>query len=85
MSRVEREYQPRIDAMTIAEKMQRSASMLKWAREMIAREILAENADISPERLKWEVALRQYGSEPHVRQLIEKMLERVSVEHSRNA
>ncbi len=64
MSLVEREYQARIDSMSIAEKMQRSMAMLKWAREMIAREILKENPDMSPERLKWEVALRQYGSEP---------------------
>ena len=47
MSRVEREYQARIDAMTVAEKMQRSVAMLKWARDMIAREIMAENEGIS--------------------------------------
>ena len=63
--------------MSVAEKMQRSMAMLKWTREMIARDIQAERPDISPERLKWEVALRQYGSEPHVRGLIERMLERV--------
>ena len=47
MSLVEREYQKRVDAMSVAEKMQRSMAMLKWARDMIAREILAENPGIS--------------------------------------
>ena len=76
-SLVEREYQAQVDAMSVAEKMQRSVAMLKWAREMIAREIQATNPNISPERLRWEVALRQYGSEPQVRSLIEGLLERV--------
>ena len=77
MSLVEREYQARIDAMSIAEKVARAAAMLRWAREMIAREIQSAKPGISAERLKWEVALRQYGSEPQVRALIESMLARV--------
>ena len=77
MSLVEDEYQARIDAMSVAEKMQRSVAMLKWAREMIARDILTQNPGMSEERLRWEVALRQYGDEPHVRELIEGILERV--------
>lgn len=77
MSLVEREYQARIDSMSVAEKMQRSMAMLEWAREMIAREIQAERPGISRERLKWEVALQQYGSEPHIRELIERMLDHV--------
>lgn len=78
MSLVEREYQARIDAMSIPEKMQRSMAMLQWAREMLAREILAQDPNMSQERLKWEVALRQYGGEPGARRLIEGMLSRVS-------
>ena len=77
MSIVEQEYKARVDAMSVAEKMQRSMAMLKWAQDMIARDIQANQPGISPERLKCEVALRQYGSEPHVRELIEKRLESV--------
>ncbi len=64
--------------MTVAEKMQRSVAMLKWTRDMIAREIKAQTPDITLEQLRWEVALRQYGSEPQVRVLIERMLKSVS-------
>jgi hypothetical protein len=32
---------------------------------------------MNPERLKWLVALRQYGAEPAIRAMIERMLERV--------
>lgn len=77
MSLVEREYQTRMDAMSVAEKMARATAMFQWAREMIAREIKSKNPTISAERLKWEVVLRQYGAEPQVRALIESMLERV--------
>jgi len=77
MSLVEREYQSRIGALSVAEKMARSVAMLHWARTMIAREIRARNPGISDDRLKWEVALRLYGDEPQARALIERVLERV--------
>lgn len=78
MSLVEKEYQARVDAMSVTEKMRRSVAMLQWARNMIAREIRTANPSISDERLKWEVAMRQYGSEPQARALIQRMLDRVS-------
>lgn len=78
MSLVDDEYHRLIDAMTPAERVERMAGMLAWARGLIARQIVAERGPMSPERLKWEVALRQYGSEPQARALIEGMLARVS-------
>jgi len=77
MSIVDDEYDARIDQMTIVQKMERSAAMLKWTREFIARQIKAEKPDISNERLRWEVAFRQYESEPQARALIEGILSRV--------
>lgn len=61
--------------MSIPEKMAISATMFKWTRDMIAREILKSNPSISETRLKWEVAMRQYGHEPQARKLIQKMLD----------
>jgi hypothetical protein len=78
VSVVEREYQAQVNAMTVAEKMERSAAMFKWAREIIARQIKTENPTISDERLRWEVAYRNYAAEPQARALIERMLARVS-------
>ena len=77
MSDVDRQYEAQVNAMTVAEKMERSMAMFNWAREMMARQIKAENPTISDERLRWEVAYRQYASEPQVCALIERMLTRV--------
>ena len=75
---VEIEYRKRIDAMTIVERVQRAVEMLAWARGFVARQVLAERGSLAEERLKWEVALRQYGADPMARSLIEEMLYRVS-------
>ena len=50
----QREYQDHIDAVSIVDKVDRSADIFKWARKHLA---------ISTERLRWELALRQYGVE----------------------
>ena len=77
MNLVEQKYHERIDAMTPKERVARAASMFQWTRETIARQIVAEQGPMSEERLKWLVALRQYGAEPAVRTMIERMLDRV--------
>jgi hypothetical protein len=75
---VDVEYRKRIDAMTICERVQRAEQMLAWARGFVARRIVAEQGPLSEERLKWEVALRQYGADPMARSLIEGMRSRAS-------
>lgn len=77
MSLVEQEYAARINAMSVVEKMERSVAMFNWTREMLGREIKGSNPTISDERLRWEVAYRQYSAEPQARALIERMLARV--------
>ena len=76
-SLVDQKYYERIDAMSPKERVAISMQMLDWARQTIARQITSESGPMSPERLRWLVALRQYGAEPEVRKLIERMLERV--------
>jgi hypothetical protein len=75
---VEFEYRKRIDAMTIAERVRRAEDLLAWTRGFLARQILKERGPLSDERLKWEVALRQYGADPIARSLIEGIRARVS-------
>ena len=75
---VDTEYRKRIAAMTIAERVQRAEDMLAWARGFMARQIVAERGPLRAERLKWEVALRQYGADPITRSLIEGIRARVS-------
>ena len=81
LSEVEIEYRRRIDAMTPQERVARSLAMFQWMRDMIARQIDKEQAEagkpLSPEQLKWHVALRLYGNEP-IAPLIRQRLEDVS-------
>jgi hypothetical protein len=78
ISAVEKEYQARMNALSPAERVARSAAMFQWARETLARTITAEMGAMSADRLKWEVALRQYGAEPAIRAMIEELLHDVS-------
>ncbi len=77
-SKVEQFYQERIDALTPAQRVERSAAMFQWTRGMIARQIQAEHGPMPDEQLKWEVALRIYGSDPRSRAIIERKLADVS-------
>jgi hypothetical protein len=74
MSLIEQEYQSRMDALSGRERIARSLALLAWSRQMIARQIVAERGDMPEERLKWEVALRLYGSDPTVCRMIESEL-----------
>jgi len=79
MGLVESKYLERMDALTPKERVARAASMFQWARETIARQILTDSGPMSPERLKWMVAMRQYGADKTTRELIQKAL--VNVPH----
>ncbi len=77
-SPIELEYQKRIDAMTPAERVARSAAMFEWTREQLARQITEQLGPIEKSILKWHVALRLYGNEPVVREMIEREIANVS-------
>ena len=74
MGLIESKYVDRMDALTPKERVARAASMLQWARETIARQIISELGSMSPDRLKWMVAMRQYGADKTTRELIQKVL-----------
>lgn len=76
-STVELKYRELIDAMTPKERIARAAALFQWSREAIARRIVAESGPTDPERLKWHVALRQYGADPTTRKLIQRILHNV--------
>ena len=77
MSIIEQEYLARMDALSVKERVARSVAMFQWTREMIARQIVAEAGPMSTERLKWEVALRQYGADAVSREMIQRKLDDV--------
>ena len=78
MSLVQQQYESQMDELTPKERIARSVAMLNWTRELIAGQILSSRGPRDIERLKWEVAMRQYGSDPQLRSMIQGMLERVS-------
>lgn len=77
-SAIEIEYQTRLDAMSPAERVARSAAMFAWTRDQLARRISAELGPMPDDILKWQVVLRLYGNEPDVRNMIEQRLSDVS-------
>ncbi len=78
MSVVQQRYQELIDAMPVHVKVARAAQMFAWSRDWIMRPVLAEKGMMSEERLRLEIAMKMYGHEESVRQLIEKALAHVS-------
>ncbi len=69
---VENEYRLLIDAMSVAERVRRAEALFRWSRDFLARSIRATQGPMSEARLKREVALRQYGSDPAARRLIDE-------------
>ncbi len=74
---VEDQYQLAINRMTSAEKLARMQDMFNWMRDLYLRQAKAKFGDACPERLKWEVALRIYDSDPAIKKLIEEHIQHV--------
>lgn len=75
---IELEYERRWKAMSPAEKIARSAAMLAWTRQQIARRIRVEDPSLSDEEVRLHVALKLYEREPEVVKLIQEQLSNVS-------
>jgi hypothetical protein len=74
---VENEYRLLTDAMPVVERVRRAEALFRWSRDYLVRSIRATQGPMSEARLKREVALRQYGSEPGARRLIDEWPVRV--------
>jgi hypothetical protein len=74
---IELKYREQIDALSPKERVARAVSIFQWTRKAIARQIVADLGQINPERLKWLVAMRQYGADSATREMIQKVLENV--------
>ena len=77
-SEIDLEYRRRLKAMSPAEKIARTAAMLAWTRQQMARRIRDAEPDLSDQEVKWRVALKLYEREPDVVKLIQEHLARVS-------
>lgn len=77
-TQVEARFREALDALPAHARVARAAAMFVWARGVIGREILARSGPLPAERLKWETAMRLYGSNATSRRLIQRMLDHVS-------
>jgi hypothetical protein len=78
MDLVEWEYLKQMAALTPQERIARAASLFQWTREIIAGQIVSASGSMNPERLKWLVAMRQYGVDPATRDMIQRAIKNVS-------
>jgi len=78
----ERELEARFravqDSLPSHVRVARAAAMFSWTRDLIGREIVARTGPMSDARLKWEIAMRMYGSDAACRTLIQRVLDHVS-------
>ena len=79
MSLVEDAYHQALDAMPPLQKMARVEAFLSWTRNLMARQArTALGSTVSEDRVRWEVALRMYDSNPVIARLIQEQIARVS-------
>ncbi|ANM29690.1 hypothetical protein ABI59_09005 [Acidobacteria bacterium Mor1] len=71
-------YAKRVAALTPAEKVRQAEALRLWSREYLKRTILRETPGISGEELRWELALRIYGSDPKFRAWAEERRNRAA-------
>jgi len=78
MSQVADKYRECIGAMSASERVRRAEEMFCWSRDFLARTIAEASPDISEADLKWEIALRQYGSSSAFQALVRECRSRAS-------
>ena len=78
MDPTEQKYADRVSRMSPAEKIERAEALRRWSRELIVRSIRSQRPEISEAELRWELALRLYGSDPRFRAWAEERRDRVS-------
>jgi hypothetical protein len=75
---IEREYRSRVGAMSVVERVRRAETLFNWSRDFLARSIVAAQGPMSDDDLRWEVALRQYGTNRAMKKLIDELRSRAS-------
>jgi len=78
MSHVDDKYRERIGAMSASERVRRAEEMFCWSRDFLARTLAEASPGISEADLKWEIALRQYGSSSAFQALVNECRSRAS-------
>ena len=64
--------------MSVADRIRRTEELFHWSRDYLVRSIVATRGQMSDQDIKWELALRLYGSDPVTRDLIDELRDRAS-------
>ena len=75
---LEDEYRARVEAMSPRERISRAESLFAWSRGLLTRSLVAAHGPLSDEQLRWELALRHYGTERRTRCLINELRDRAT-------
>ena len=81
---IEQVYRDAIDAMSPAKRVTRGQSLFNWARDCMARQIVAEHqaaggdVPLDPQVLKLLVGRRMYAGDPLVCEWIDRLVSDVS-------
>ena len=78
MSSVDDKYRECVGALSVAERIRRAETMFCWSRDFLARSLAEASPSISEVDLKWEIAIRQYGSSSAFQTLVSECRSRAS-------
>ena len=78
MSRVDDKYRECVGAMSVAERVRRAETIFCWSRDFLARSLAEASPNISEVDLRWEIAIRQYGSNSAFQALVSECRSRAS-------
>ena len=78
MSQVDDKYRECVGAMSASDRVRRAEAMFCWSRDFLARTLAEASPDISEADLKWEIAIRQYGSSSTFQALVSECRNRAS-------
>lgn len=78
MTQVDDKYRECIRAMSASERVRRAEELFCWSRDFLARTLAEASPGISETDLKWEIAIRQYGSGSAFQALIRECRSRAS-------
>lgn len=76
MSQVEERYNQALDAMSPAQRLQRTAALYTSMQRMLEHQVRKEFPGLSQRELKWHVAQRMYLSDAATQRLLQQYRDR---------
>jgi hypothetical protein len=78
MDALEEKYDDCVKAMGVVGRVRRMDAFFCWSRDYLARSVASLSPGLTDREFKLEIALRQYGSDPRMRELIRELQSRAA-------